>query len=107
MKHSDVSDLREFVARRSKGALDECEKDALVPVVNWLNRKEFVGIVVGNGTMHEKTYASWWGYEYVQDWSLADRFIEALRDAMNDPTLFEHFEKLATCDRFRKRSRAE
>ena len=68
-------------------------------------RYEFVGIVIVNGTMHEETYAQWWGWEYVDHWEgHAAAFVRALRVAKDDPTLFEYFEKVATSRKFKQLS---
>ena len=104
-RDKEPRDWQVFAARWAAEKLSEEERVELQPVVSLLNRYEFVGVVIANGTLHEKTYAQWWGWEYVDHWEgCAAPFVKALRAAKDDDTLFEYFEKVATSRKFKQLS---
>ena len=95
----------EFAARWSAGKLGDQEKEDMEAILLWLNRKEFVAIAILGGTMHMGLYAKWWGWEYIDDWRIAQGFVEALRATdRGDETLFQYFQDLAKSAKFRKLS---
>ena len=98
-------DWEELAARWSAGTLADGEKKNLEVILHWLNRKEFVGIAILDGTMHMGLYAKWWGWEYIDEWMYAKGLVEALRATdRGDKTLFQYFENLAESEEFRKLS---
>ena len=55
------------------------ESSDVAAVLLWLNRNEFIAIFLLNKTIHMKTYAQAWGWEYIEEWKLARDFIRMLR----------------------------
>ena len=106
-----AADWADFAGRWDQRKPTDADKETAARILNWANRKEFVGIALLNGTMHKKTYAQWWGWEYVEEWKQAAGFVEALmKTSRGDGELFENFEKVATNRAFRrlaKRPRGE
>ena len=74
-----------------------------MPAFQWLNRREFVAIAILNGSMHQPSYATWWGIEFIHEWNRARGFVIALRTTTRgDEDLFSNFEHLATSAKFRQ-----
>ena len=95
----------EFAARWSTGKLTDQEKEDMEAILFWLNRKEFVAIAILNGTMDMGLYAKWWGSDYIDEWRIAQGFVEALRATeRGDEALFQYFQYLAKSKKFRKLS---
>ena len=90
------SDWEEFAARWSQSNLSKEEEAETNPIFQWLNRREFVAISLLDGTMHLRTYAEWWGVEFIHEWRRAEGFVEALRATeRGDADVYSKFGKVA------------
>lgn len=99
----NATDWADFAARWDQRKPSCEDKQAARSILHWANRKEFVAIAILNGTMHRKTYARWWGWEFIDDWGRVAGFVEALmKTSRGDGELFEAFEEVATSPRFRR-----
>ncbi len=96
-------DWEEFAARWSQGNMSPEEERESMPAFQWLNRREFAAIAILNGSMHQPSYATWWGIEFIHEWNRARGFVIALRDTRRgDEDLYSNFERLATSAKFRQ-----
>ena len=99
----DPADWEEFAARWSQSNLSPEEQRESTPAFQWLNRREFVAIAMLKGSMHQASYATWWGIEFIHEWNRARGFVIALRNTRRgDEDLFSNFERLATSAKFRQ-----
>ena len=89
----------------SQGKLSEDDLEHIQPILRWLNRREFVSIGLLNGSIHQPTYADWWGIPLIREWERATPFLQALRSTDHgDEGLFHKFDELATSQTFRQLS---
>lgn len=51
----------------SQGKLSKDDLEHIQPILRWLNRREFVSIGLLNGSIHQPTYADWWGIPLIRD----------------------------------------
>ena len=61
----------------------------------YLGHYEFVAAAIHSGSMNEKLYKKWHKTAVVKTWYLAQRYIEARREKVNQKTLYIEFERLA------------
>ena len=86
----------------SQGTLSQDDLDHIKPILRWLNRREFVSIGLLNGSIHQPTYADWWGIPLIRERERATPFLQALRSTDHgDEGLFAKFDELATSQKFR------
>ena len=96
-------DWEEFAARWSQSNMSPEEERESMPAFQWLNRREFAAIAILNGSMHQPSYATCWGIEFIHEWNRARGFVIALRDKRRgDEDLYSNFERLATSAKFRQ-----
>ena len=89
----------------SQGQSSDADVEHTKPIFRWPNRREFISIGLLNGSVHQPTYADWWGYDLIREWERAEPFVRAFRATDNgDDNLFCKFEELATSDTFRQLS---
>ena len=87
----------------SQGNLSEKDRKHIQPILHWLNRREFVSIGLLNGSIHQATYADWWGVPLIHEWKRAKPFVRAFRSTdYGSDGLFRKFEELATSQKFRQ-----
>lgn len=87
-----------------EGLLDAVQADEASPdqwgeygdVIAYLNHCELVAVAIKDGAMDETMYQRFNQSAYVQAWNRAQEFIRTARNRKTQPTLFEHFEGLAT-----------
>ena len=91
--------------RPARRAAFEYDLEHIQPILRWLNRREFVSIGFLNGSIHQPTYAEWWGIPLIREWERATPFLEALRSTDHgDERLFHKFDELAKSENFRQLS---
>lgn len=74
----------------------------ITAIAAWLVQREFVSIGLLNGSIHQPTYADWWGIPLIREWERATPFLQALRSTDHgDQGLFSKFDELATSQQFR------
>lgn len=69
--------------------------DKSVKIAMYLGHCEFIAVAIKNKAMNETTYKDWNRSAYVRTWDNAKAYIVARRQKHNQPTLYEHFERLA------------
>lgn len=98
-------DLSTIAEKWSNRKLHEEESSDVAEVFLWLNSNEFIATFILNNTIHMKTYARTWGWEYIEEWRMARDFIDMLRETpRGDPEMFIQFQTLATMKKFRYHS---
>ena len=96
------SNWEEYAARWSQNKLSEDEINDSSDVFRWLNQREFASIALLNGTMHQLTFASFWGFSLIKEWELVEPFVRTLRNTeKGNDELFINFERLAKSEKFR------
>ena len=89
----------------SQAKFSEEDIKLTTPIFHWLNRREFLSIGLLNGSVHQPTYAEWWGFNLIGEWERAEPFVRAFRSTdRGDDGFFCKFEELATSDTFRQLS---
>ena len=89
----------------SQGKASDEDVEHTKPIFRWLNRREFIAIALLNGSMHQPTYARYWGFDFIREWERAEPFVSALRSTHSgDDDLYCNFEELAAAKTFRQLS---
>lgn len=102
-ERSTKDEWAEIATAWSQAKLPEDDLEYIQPIFRWLNRREFISIGLLNGSIHQPTYADWWGIPFIREWERATPFIQALRSTDHgDEDLFRKFDELATSERFRQ-----
>ena len=98
----------EIATAWSQKRLTEDQLEHIQPIFRWLNRREFISIGLDNGSVHQPTYADWWGIPFIREWERAEPFLNALRSTdKGDEGLFRKFDELACSERFRQHSQPD
>lgn len=98
-------DWSAIAIKQSNNQLSKEDLEYILPILNFLNRREFISIGLLNGSIHQATYANWWGVPFIYEWQHAKPFVQALRSTdKGDDKYFCKFEELATSQKFKKLS---
>ena len=104
-ERSTKDDWAEIATAWSQNSLTKEQREHIQPISRWLNRREFISIGLINGSVHQPTYADWWGIPFIREWERAKPFLDALRSTdKGDEGLFHKFDELATSKSFRQLS---
>ena len=101
-------DWSAIAIKQSNNELSGEDLKYILPILLWLNRREFISIGILNGSIHQATYADWWGVPLIYEWKRAKPFIQAVRSTdKGDDKYFCNFEELSSLPKFSETSRLE
>lgn len=78
------------------GDAEDSQWEELADINRYLNHCELVAVSIRSGALDEEMYKKASQSQYVQAWFRYKEFIEHARTKKSQPSMFEHFEAVAS-----------